>query len=298
MLQNSNTVMPNPKGNLVNVVPTKETVDYNAIYHYTDGDVLKNFRFSKTNRDTYEKNVSKILRQIKDKTYGAAFIPAIIIDINTMYIIDGQNREVAFEKAFKEGVETDMKVIYVDVPSEYIDDLVRVLQEGKKWNNTDYFHRAMANGNSACKRIEEFCETHSELCADKNGINRSYGMAFIYGRRVDKEVKDMTLTVTQKQLDFAEQVYGEVKGLFKSMKYKRAAFLEGMVQSWYNLRKDKTSNFNYFIEDMGMDFIYDNIYSELHAFQPTTKKADWDQKFGQIVYNLYRKFREQQPKAA
>lgn len=284
--------MPNPKGKMVNVIPTKENVDYNAVYHYTNGDVLKNFKFSKTNRDTYEKNVSKILRQIKDKTYGAAFIPAIIIDINTMYIIDGQNREVAFEKAFKDGVETDMKVIYVDVPSDYIDDLVRVLQEGKKWNNIDYFHRAMANGNVACRRIEEFCESHS-LCTDPKGINRSYGMAFIYGRRVDKEVKDLTLTISQKQLDFAEKVYEEVNGMFKSMKYKRAAFLEGMTQSWYNLRKDKNSSFNYFVDDMGMDFICDNIYSELGAFQPTTKKVDWDVKFGQIINNLYRKYREQ-----
>ena len=289
---NKNTVTPNPKGNLVNVIPTKENVDYDAIYHYTNCDVLKNFRFSKTNRDTYDSNVSKILRQIKDKTYGATFIPAIIIDINTMFIIDGQNREVAFEKAFKEGAETDMKVIYVDVPADYIDGLVRVLQDGKKWGNPDYFHRAMANGNVACKKIEDFCYTH-ELCSNKKGINRSYGMAFIYGKRVDKEVKDLSLTITQKQLDFAEQVYDEVNGMFKSMMYKRAAFLEGMTQSWYNLRKDKNSNLNYFIEDMGMDFIYDNIYSELHAFQPPTKKADWDYKFGQIVSNLYRKFREQ-----
>jgi len=286
------TVMPTPKGKLVNVIPTKDNVDYDRIYHYTTAEALDNFVFVDFNRDTYDKNVAKILKQIKDETHGSTFIPAIAVDINTMIVVDGQNRDIAFKKAMKEGVDTDVKVIYYDVPEEYLDTLIKVLQDGKAWSNKDYFHRAIANNNTACKKIEEWCEKHRELCADKSGINRSYAMSFIYGRRVDKEVKDLSLTITKQQLDFSEQIYTEILGMFKAMKYKRQNFIEGMVQSWYGLRKDKNSDNNFFINDMGMDFIYDNIYFEMENYQPTSKKTDWDSKFGQIIRSLYRKYME------
>ena len=286
--------MPNPKGGLVNVIPTKENVDYDRIYHYTSAEVLDNFKFLSFNRDIDEKNVAKIYKQIKDEVYGSRFIPEIRVDINTMSLIDGQNKTTAFKRALKEGIVTDVKVIYQDVPEEYLDRLVKVLQDGKKWNNKDYFHRAIANGNTACKKIEEWCESHMELCSDRTGINRSYAMSFIYGRRVDKEVKDLTLTINKSQLEFSEQIYSEVLGMFNAMRYKRQNFLEGMVQSWYALRKDKNSNNNFFLREMGMDFVYDNIYFEMENYQPTTKKSDWDHKFGQIILNLYRQYMEPQ----
>lgn len=287
------TVMPNPKGRLVNVIPTKDNVDYDRIYHYTTAEALNNFVFVNFNRDTYAKNVAKILKQIKDETHGSTFIPAIVVDINTMIVVDGQNRYEAFKKALSEGREVDVRVIYVNVPNEYLDTLIKVLQDGKKWGNPDYFHRAIANNNVACKKIEEWCENHRELCVDKGGLNRSYAMSFIYGKRVDKEVKDLTLTITKKQLDYSEQIYTEVLGMFKAMKYKRACFLEGMTQSWYELRKDKDSDNNFFINDMGMNFVYDNIYYEMENYQPTSKKTDWDSKFSQIIRSLYRKYMEQ-----
>lgn len=39
-----------------------------------------------------------------------------------------------------------------------------------------------------------------------------------------------------------------------------------------------------------MDFVYDNIYYEMENYQLTTKKADWDCKFGQIIQNLFHKY--------
>lgn len=289
-----------PKAKLVNVIPTKDNVDYNTIYYYNNAEILKNFKFIGFNRELRKENVNCILRQIKDETYGGKFIPAILVDINTLYVIDGQHRLTAYEKAMADGIDTEIKVVYEDIPEEYTDDILRLLQEAKKWDNKDYFHRAIVNGNVACKELEEWCFKHSDLCCDKNGKpNRSYAMSFMYGHRMDKEVKDLSIKPLQKkEKEFAEQIYNEVYGMFQAMKYKRANFIEGMTQSWYELRKDKNSTANYFINDMGMGFVYDNIYSELNVYQPTSKKIEWDYKFGQIINNLYRKFREKSSVAA
>lgn len=288
-MTNSTTVMPNPKGNAVNVIPTADNVDYDKVYSYDNAASVEQFNFLEFNRNTNDKNVAKILKQIKDGEYGSQFIPPIIVDFRTKAIIDGQNRYIAFLRAWDEGVDAVMRVIYVNVDEEYMDELIKVLQEGRKWNNVDYFHRAIANGNTACKKIEEWCEKHRELCYDNSGPNRSYAMAFIYGRRVDKEVKDLSLKVTKEQIEFSEQIYKEVLGMFKAMKYKRANFIEGMTQSWYGLRK-KDTTINNLIGDIGMDFIYDNIYCEMENYQPTTKKSDWDAKFSQIIMNLVHKY--------
>ena len=292
MLHNQITVMPNPKGRLVDVIPTKDNVDYDKVYYYSCKDATKAFKFLDFNRKVYDRNVRKIVKQINDESYGARFIPAIIVDINTMSIIDGQNRYVAFCQAWNSGREELLRVIYADVPKEYIDQLIKLLQEGKKWNNEDYFHRAISNGNQACQEIEDWCYRHSELCMDKSGPNRSYAMAVIYGRRVDKEVKDLSLTITKNQLDYSEKIYSEVHDMFKAIGYRRAAFLEGMAQSWFGIRKDSKAAINFFIDDMGMDFICNNIYEELKNYQPTTKKSDWDHKFGAIINNLYAKYRK------
>ena len=288
--------MPTPQGRMVNVVPTKENVDYDRIYYYDSEESIEVFKFLGFNRETNDKNIKKIARQLNDETHGSMFIPPVTVDINTMSIVDGQNRYVAFKRSFREGGTQPMKVIYQDVPKEYLDELIKLLQEGKKWDNKDYFRRAIANGNKACSEIELWCERHEELCTDRSGINRSYAMAFIYGRRVDREVKDLTLTITQKQLEFAEKIYKEVLAMFNAMKYKRANFIEGMAQSWYGIRKDKNSAINFFIDEMGMDFICKNIYEEMRNHQPNTKKSDWDYKFGQIMQNLYVK--HQRSKAA
>ena len=285
------TVMPNLKGrSTVNVVPTVDNVDYDLIYHYTSPEVIqKTFKFNKENRDVYVDNIKRIKRQIKDKEIGGKFIPPILVDVKTKEILDGQNRYQAFIEAASEGHDIDLRVEYTSVPNDYSTKLIGILQTGKKWQNRDYFHRAKKHGVVACSVLEDWCRSHAELCMDKNDCNRSYGMAFVWGKRMDKEVKDFTLTVNQDQLKYAEQIYKETYGIMKSMGYKRAAFMEGMVHAWYEIRKDKSTN--YLIDTMGMDYVYNNIYREISDFQVSnTKKKEWLGKFHQAIRNLYHEY--------
>lgn len=292
---NNDSVMANPKASVVDVIPTKENVDYDKIYKFNTVDALKKFKFLMTNRDVNNANVAKILKQIIDGQYGSQFIPAIIVDINTMSVIDGQNRVVAFQRAYADGNDEIVRVIFINVPSEYMDELIRVLQEGRKWNNRDYFKRAIEYGNKACETIRDWCYKHSDLCItgkDNPKPNYSYAMSFIYGRRMDKEVKDLSIKVSKKQLEFSEQMYSEVMQIMDAMKYRRSAFLEGLTQAWYAIRSSK-DNKNFFLEDMGLDFFTKHLYGAMGNYQTTTKKEEWLSRLGSMIENIYRKYREE-----
>lgn len=290
MVNEKTTVMPTPKGSLVNVIPTKENVDYGMIYMFNDPDVIKSFNFYGENRKIRKDNVKSLKRaMLNNDGYGMQFIPPIVVDINTMWIIDGQNRYVAFKEALASGVNGYLRVIFADVPLEYVSTLVKVYQDGKAWCAKDYFHRAKMHGVTACDAIEKWCMEHPELCMEKMECNRSYAMGFIYGRRVEKEVKDFSLTVTEEQLKYADKIYEEVLGMINAIGYKKHAYVETMAQAWFNIRKD--SDENSLIDEMGMEFIYDNIYEEMAAFQPVTKLKVWSNKFSQIILNLYHKYK-------
>lgn len=293
-MNEDSTVMATPKANLVNVIPTKENVDYDRIYKFNSADALKKFKFLLTNRDINNTNVARILKQILGGKYGSRFIPCIIVDINTLAVVDGQNRYIAALRAYSEGSEEFIRVIFIDVPPEYMDELIRVLQDGKKWDNRDYFKRAIEKGNKACKTIREWCYQHSELCMtgkDNPKPNYSYAMSFIYGKRMDKEVKELTLTITKKQLEFAEQIYKEVLLIMKSMKYRRSAFLEGLTQAWYAIRSSK-DNKNFFLEDMGLDYFTKHLYDVMGNYQTTTKKEEWLGRLHGMIEDIYRMYRE------
>lgn len=293
-MNTDSTVMAEPKANLVNVIPTKDNVDYDRIYKFNDPEVLKKFKFINTNRHVRDGNVKKILRQILGGKYGSRFIPAIIVDINTLAVVDGQNRDIGFQRAYAEGSTEFVRVIFIDVPSDYMDELIRVLQEGQKWNNRDYFDRGVSYGNKACKTIKDWCYAHSELCMTgktEPKPNYSYAMSFIYGKRVDDKVKDLSLTVTKKQLDFAEQIYGEVLSIMKAMKYRRQAFLEGMTQAWYSIR-NSNGNLNFFLEDMGLDYFTKHLYDVMGNYQTVTKKEEWLGRLHSMIEDIYRMYRE------
>lgn len=276
-----------------NVFPTKETVDYDKIYHYTTPEALDRFKFCGTNRDASIKTTKKILKQIKDKQHGDQFVPPAMVDINTMIIYDGQGRYMAYKEAFFEGLEADFKVVYADVPRDYMDLLIRKLQEGTRWQNGDYYKRAIAYGNEACKKVQDWAYNHLELCKKKGGgINYSYAEAFIYGHRKTEAVKKMTLTVTNEQLTFAEKIYDEVLKMFKLMNYKSGPFIEAMTQAWYEKRGEGKSLFNMAIHDMGMDYVYEGFYKQLQGFHTgSTSKEDWKNKFSQVITNLYNEYR-------
>ena len=272
--------------NEINFIPTRENVDFKKIYEYDNLNSINSFKFFRGNRAINTNNV-KELRKVIDE--NSDFIPAITVNINNMTIVDGQNRWSAFREHYKNGGKNIMKVIYIKVDESDEDSLIRDLQKGKKWDGKDFFKRAKDNGNKAAIDLCEWAVKHP-LCMDNKGnIKMSYAMAFLYGKRMDTEVRELTLKqLSQKDLKEAEDVYNEVKVMISKLGWIGGSWMEGFILAWKSVRSGK---YKYMLDEMGFDYFSNHIFSEMIGVQTQGGKSKWENQFIHLILNINQLYR-------
>ena len=155
------------KGSMINVIPTKENVDYNRIY---DFNINPNLGFFKANRDLIKGHIREIEKSITEGEYGAKFIAPIRVDFSTMKIIDGQHRYEAFKRVWDKGSTEVMRVMFEDLPLDEknkLDVVVDINSSTSNWSNMAYQKRLREEGNKHILNIEKFGKTH-KLCQKIN----------------------------------------------------------------------------------------------------------------------------------
>ena len=269
-----------------NFIPARDNVDYSRIYEYDNLKSINGFKFFKGNRAVSARNVKELRKAIDKKSN---FIPPITVNINNMTIVDGQNRWSAFREHYINGGKNVMRVIYINVDESNEDSLIRDLQKGKKWDGKDFFKRAKDNGNKAAIDLYEWAGKHP-LCMNKNGkINPSYAMAFLYGKRKDKEVKELTLKpLSQKDLNISEDVYDEVKTMISKLGWTRGAWMESFIMAWKSVRGGE---YKYLLDEMGFDYFSNHIFSEMRGVQSLTGKPMWENQFKHLILNINQLYR-------
>lgn len=269
-----------------NFIPTRENVDFSKIYEYDNLKSINSFKFFRGNRAVNPKNVKELRKAIDE---NSDFIPSITVNINNMTIVDGQNRWSAFREHYKNGGKNIMRVIYINVDESNEDSLIRDLQKGKKWDGKDFFKRAKDNGNKAAIDLYEWAGKHP-LCMNKNGkINPSYAMAFLYGKRKDTEVRELTLKqLSQKDLKESEDVYNEVKTMISKLGWKRGAWMESFIQAWKSVRGGE---YKYLLDEMGFDYFSDHIFNEMIGVQTLSGKPMWENQFKHLILNINQSYR-------
>lgn len=105
--------MSSLKGSMVNVVPTKENVDYDRIYYFTKDPGFGRFP---GDRDLDKGHVIDIQKGIETGKHKEKFIAPIRVDINTLNLEDGKHRYNAFLKAWKNGTKAEMRVMFENMP--------------------------------------------------------------------------------------------------------------------------------------------------------------------------------------
>lgn len=287
-------VMPtSAKGSiLVNVVPTKNNVDYNMIYGFN---TEPNFGFFKANRDFIPSQIRKIEKAILDGRYKAKFIAPIRIDINTMKIIDGQHRYNAFKRAWAKGSTEMMKVIFEDLPDderEKLDVVVDINSTTSNWSINAYQKRLREEGNEHMLNIEHFGKTHA-LCQKKNkkgevtGFYPRYVYAIVLGKNITQNIKNGDIKVTDADIDFAEQIHNELERLIKALGYEVNSWFEPFACAWYNIRKNDKMYCSV-IDKIGMDVILNNIKKYFEGWHLVTRKTEWEQRFRTAIWEIKR----------
>ena len=277
---------------MVDVVPTIENVDYNRIYCFRND---PNFGFFKANRDLNKKHIKDIENAIENGTYKAKYIAPIRIDINTLKVIDGQHRYEAFKKAWKNGSDEIMRVIFEDLPEdekEKLDVVIDINSSNSNWSINAYQKRLREEGNKHILNIEEFGKTHAR-CQKKNskgeviGFYPRYVYAIIMGRNISNEVKNGTIRVTDSDIEFGEKMHYELDRLVSALGYKINSWFESFAFAWYNIRKNDKAN-SELIDELGMDVICQNIKSYFEGWQVVTRKTDWENRFRAAIWEIKR----------
>lgn len=281
------------KGSMVNVIPTKENVDYDRIYHFN---IDPNFAFFKANRDLSKKHIKDIEKSIIDGKFKAKYIAPIRVDINTLKVIDGQHRYEAFKKSWNNGSTEEMRVMFEDLPSDEklkLDVVVDINSSTTNWSNLAYQKRLREEGNKHILNIEEFGKIHA-LCQKVNkkgeviGFYPRYVYAIVKGRNITNEVKDGTVNVTDKDIEFGEQMHYELDMLVDALGYEINTWFESFAYAWYNIRKNDKANSS-LIDELSIKVICENIKDYFEGWQLVTRKTEWENRFRTAIWEIKRK---------
>ena len=298
-MKNNNAVMSTLKGSSVNEVPTKETVDYNRIYIYNDLDVVeKNFKMYEDNRCLYKNHINEIQADIDKGPYKSKFFSPIRVDINTMGVADGQHRIEAYKRAWQNGSSEPMRVIFEDYPTsnngkDRMDIISRINGTNKNWGVNDHQHRLLAENNTSMVNIRDFGMNH-RLCQKRNkkddvvDFYPRYAYAILLGRNATKDVKEGSIRVSKKDLQFGERMNGELEQLVDALGYEMNTWFESFAHAWYDIRKTDIV-YNAIIDRIGLENICNYISRFFEGYHPVTRKTDWERRFRTAIGEIDRK---------
>ena len=283
---------------LVNVIPTKENVDYNRIYVYNDP-VLVNrvFKMAEDNRSLNSAHIKQIAKDIESEPYKSKFFSPIRVDINGFIIADGQHRLEGYKKAWKDGSTEPLRVIFEDYPiTNYGRDRMSVIAKingtNKNWTVNDHQHRLLKEENQDMINVKEFGLSH-RLCQkiNKDGevvdFYPRYAYAILLGKNATKDVKDGNIKVSKNDIAFGEKINLELERLVDALGYEMNTWFESFAHAWYNIRKSDPSN-SQLIDDLGIDLISKNIKKYFEGWQIVTRKTEWENRFRAAIWEIKR----------
>lgn len=227
-------------------VPTLETVDYDKIYSY-DSDVISPselfypYLINRGGReDAIQKHVDEIAEVII-KNGNMDKFPPIIVDINTLQILDGNCRFKAMIKVLEKNALENIKlrVIYEDVAEEDFDNRVIELNQGQKsWSLLDFIYNYSLRGNENYKRLIDFCKSEDTLHKVDGTINPRYAAAALV--KPINDLKNSKLELTNEEVEVGKLVTQEAAEIRKKFsddaKANGGGWYEPYLKAWAEIR--------------------------------------------------------------
>ena len=289
----NDAVMSTLKGNLVNVIPTKDNVEYDRIYYYTDKSLVKRFGGYTANRPLKKHHIKEITEEFDNGNYHGKYIAPIRVNVNNYKVVDGQHRTAAFLGSTSDN--SVLKVIYEDLPideSAAMEIVIDINSSTDNWGIRAYENRLKVEGNKSIINIEEFGKTHKltqkvNKCGEVIGYYPRYVYAILLGKNVTKDVKDGTIKVNKKDLEFGNKIYEELEKIVDSLGYEVNSWFESFAYAWYNIRFNDKAN-SAIIDELGMNTICEYIPTYFQGYQTITRKTEWENRFRAAIWEIKR----------
>lgn len=281
----------------INVLPTVENVDWYRVYVFTDPSIVKKFKECSRPTDTkaMKAHQNNIAKQILEGDKKGEFIAPIRVDINTLEIIDGQNRVKAFLKAWEKGSTEPIKVIFTDGGQS---EIARINTGQKNWSISDFEYDLKRVGDASILKLEEFGLTHAltQKISKKDGKVYSYYPRYVYavvaGRNLSSDVKRKALNLTDADFTFGEKIYNEVEMMYKvmhsAMGFELNNWFESFCHAWYALRK-YDAIYSRVVDTLGMETICAGIPLFFNGFTTVSRVSDWSDRFRHLISRISEK---------
>lgn len=233
-------------------------------YFFDDLSIIKRFNTSATtlgirNRKIIPKQIQILIVQL----LKWRSLERVKINLQTMNVIDGQHRILAFIKNKERGNGDGLylEVQFVNLPYdkelEMITDLNRY---DANWKMNDYIDKGVQLELKPFLDFVQFAE-HNPLChsIDDNGkktVQYVNTARCLYGKRVNDGIKGLTLELTKEQLTFGAKVANEINQILNLTGYEvKNNWIEQPIGCWYKKRKDNailfdSINFNIFLDEL------------------------------------------------
>lgn len=211
------------------------------------------FTRNNRNRELDNAHLKDIKRQMSE---SFDTMPPITINSLTLHIIDGQHRLEAFKQLIEEGVfppSTTIAVMFVEIPLEKeLDAIIEAQAHNRSWQQADYIHSFIKNGNQNYISLDDWCRVHS-LTANPKDPSRPkyrYGAIMMKGSQARATLNDGTFTVTDEELLEANKTHDEVVDIINAMGISiTGTSLENMLSSWRKHRNlDKFTDVRRYIK--------------------------------------------------
>lgn len=228
-------------------IPTVGSVRYDQIYSYDSSrvDIRKLFVPYENNRGgmlkQLEGHINGMVKSIGEGNFDR--FPPIIVDINTLTIVDGNCRDAAAIKALLSGIvdKLTLRVMYIDVKPDELDKVVIDYNTtSKAWTTVNFIYNFSKRGITSFTKLIEFCN-NSEYLHDKNGkIKPRYAVA-ILNKPID-DLKDTSMTLTDEELKEGKKALDEaveIKNFIEKNDHDNgASWFEYFLRGWAEFRRD------------------------------------------------------------
>ena len=288
-------VMPSLKGNLVNVIPTKDNAEYDRVYYYTDRNLVNKFGTYEANKPLNIRHIKEIREEFDNGQYRGKYIAPITVDINNLKIVDGQHRRAAFVESDSD--EAYLKVLFEDLPtneSDAMDVVIAINSSIDNWGITAFEKHLKADDKKSIFNAEEFGKSH-KLTQKVNrrgevvGYFPRYVYAIVLGRNATNEANKGNIYVSKKELELGEKMYDELEKLVDALGFEIDEWFESFASAWYNIRLKDGAN-SALVDKFGIDTICKHIHDYFKGWQVVTRKTEWENRFRAAIWEINRAF--------